>query len=56
MKKKIIAVGLVAMMTLSGCGEFVNENVEAYPLAGMMTNAEVVDYYAKSLNYDAVVS
>ena len=56
MKKKIIAVGLAAMMTLSGCGEFVNENVEAYPLAGMMTNAEVVDYYAKSLNYDAVVS
>jgi hypothetical protein len=41
---------------LSGCSSFINTDVSEYPLVSSLTTQEVVDYYAKALDYDSVVS
>lgn len=60
MKKKhltqVIALLSVASLSLTGCNSFISEDVASYPLAATMTSAELVDYYAKAIQYDAVVS
>lgn len=43
-------------LALTGCSSFLREDVKSYPLASMLTSAEVVDYYAKALEYDSIVS
>lgn len=60
MKKKhltqVIALLSIASLSLTGCNSFISEDVASYPLAATMTSAELVDYYAKAIQYDAVVS
>ena len=52
----IIAVCLMASM-LSGCGLTVKTNdATKIPLTPALTQQEVLDYYAKALDYDTVVS
>jgi hypothetical protein len=53
---KAIALLSVASLSLTGCNSFISEDVASYPLAATMTSAELVDYYAKALEYDSVVS
>jgi hypothetical protein len=53
---KLTALTLVSCLTLSGCGSYVNSDVSEYPLVSALTTQEVVDYYAKALDYDSVVS
>ena len=55
--KKLIALTTCMSITmLTGCSSFINEDVASYPLESSLTQQEVVDYYAKALDYDAVVS
>lgn len=60
MKRKYLtkAVALLgaASLSLTGCSSFISEDVTSYPLASTMTSAELVDYYAKALKYDSIVS
>lgn len=53
---KAVALLSVASLSLTGCNSFISEDVASYPLAATMTSAELVDYYAKALEYDSVVS
>ena len=55
MKKKVVAMMLAAAscISLTGCTSFIHEDVAKYPLVNQLTNQEVVDYYAKALDYDA---
>lgn len=56
--RKVLAIALV-LTTLgsTGCAQkFTSESVQAYPLGSFLSQQEVIDYYAKSLEYDAVVS
>lgn len=56
-KEKIItALILATSISLSGCSSFVNSDVAKYPLVPELTTQEVVDYYAKALEYDSIVS
>lgn len=54
--KRVIALACIAALSLTGCNSFVTEDVTSYPLVSKLTTAEVIDYYAKSLEYDAIVS
>ena len=54
--KKLIALASVASLSLSGCTSFINDDVASYPLASPLTQSELVDYYAKALQYDSIVS
>ena len=53
---KSIALLSLMCMSLTGCSSFISEDVASYPLAATMTSAELIDYYAESLEYDSVVS
>jgi hypothetical protein len=60
MKKKTVA-RLIALLTATslcatGCGSIVSEDVASYPLESPLTRQEVIDYYAKALEYDAVIT
>lgn len=52
----LTALTLSATMALTGCNSFINNDVTKYPLVPALTTQEVVDYYAKAMDYDAVVS
>ena len=57
--KKLLSVSIAAtIMLTSGCGvnTMVNDDVRNYPLSKSLTKQELVDFYAKSLDYDNVVS
>lgn len=54
--KRVTALACTAVLSLTGCNSFVTEDVTSYPLVSKLTTAEVIDYYAKSLEYDAIVS
>lgn len=63
MKNKIFikAIAMVAaassLITLSGCSAtFTSEDVKGYPLVQMLSQQEIIDYYVRALDYDAVVS
>lgn len=46
-----------ASMLLSGCGsKYIGEDVGNYPLVAFATEQEIMDYYAKSLDYDSVIT
>lgn len=53
---KLIAVTCSLSMCLTGCSVFTGEDVTSYPLVPYLTTSEVIDYYAKSLDYDAIIS
>lgn len=53
---KVVALLSVFCMSLTGCSSFISEDVASYPLASAMTSAELVDYYAKALEYDSIIS
>lgn len=53
---KAVALLGVASLSLTGCSSFISEDVTSYPLTSTMTSAELVDYYAKALKYDSIVS
>ena len=50
----VTSIGLATSMC--GCNSFVSKDITSYPLASALTSAEVVDYYAKSLEYDSVIT
>lgn len=52
----IIGLFLTASTVFTGCGSLLGENVESYPLESTITASELRDYYAKSLDYDSVVT
>lgn len=54
--KRAIALTCATCLTLTGCNKFVGEDATSYPLESTLTKQEVVDYYAKALEYDAIVS
>lgn len=57
MNKKIVSVGLTAVMTmsiLSGCGA--SEDPKDIPLVPALSQKEVIDYYKQSLAYDTIAS
>lgn len=59
MKKKFVAsvsLALVASMVLSGCSSVIGDDVASYPLVNALSEQEIMDYYAESLQYDAIVS
>ena len=60
MRKKIftkaVALTCAATLGLTGCGAFVSEDVTSYPMAPLLTQADVINYYAKALEYDSIVS
>lgn len=60
MKSRIVTKSIAFMsalaITLTGCGSFISEDVASYPLGQPLSQAEVIDYYAKALDYDAIVS
>lgn len=63
MNKKTILLKTTALATslslaagMCGCSKYTGEDVTAYPLGSMLTSAEVIDYYAKSLDYDSVIT
>ena len=54
--KQLIALSCAASLSITGCGAIVSEDVQSYPLESTLTQQEVVDYYAKALDYDSIVS
>lgn len=53
----ILAAVSCASMMLSGCGSsYIGEDVSKYPLVSFATEQEIMDYYAKSLEYDSVIT
>ena len=54
--KRVIALALVAaqLVAMTGCGR--KNNVAELPLMAATTKQQVLDYYADSLKYDAVVT
>lgn len=58
-RKRKISIGLIGALCMSlmtGCSIGSTGNVENYLLEPALTNQEVMDYYAKALAYDTVVS
>lgn len=55
-KRLIALITCLSIATLTGCNSFIDEDIASYPLESPLTQQEVVDYYAKALDYDAVVS
>lgn len=56
---KAIAMTVAAssIMALTGCSAtFTSEDVKGYPLVQMLSQQEIIDYYVKALDYDAVIS
>ena len=56
---KGITAGLLtaSIVSMTGCSaKFVSEDAKGYPLVNMLTDQEIIDYYVKALDYDAVVS
>lgn len=51
----IVASSLI-VTSLTGCSSFISEDVTSYPYEDMPTTQELVDYYAKALDYDSIVS
>jgi hypothetical protein len=60
MKKKTVTRFLALLTATSlcatGCGSIVGEDVASYQLDTPLTQQEVIDYYAKALDYDAVIN
>ena len=63
MKNNKILRGLAAVLAvtsivaMTGCSaKFVSEDAKGYPLVDMMNEQEIIDYYVKALDYDAVIS
>lgn len=60
MKRKVLSLilGMSCLtVTITGCSSsFISEDVASYPLESPLTTQEVIDYYSKALDYDAVVS
>ena len=56
MKRLVALLGCLSITFTSGCSTFIREDVASYPLSSPLTKQEVVDYYSKALEYDAVVS
>ena len=58
--KSLIALtmALISCTSLVGCGSksFVGTDATSYPLVNALTQQEVIDYYAKALDYDTVVT
>ncbi|MBO5388168.1 MAG: hypothetical protein J6A59_08515 [Lachnospiraceae bacterium] len=55
--KQLIAVlSSVACLMTSGCSAFISEDATSYPLEQPLTQQEVVDYYARALDYDSIVT
>lgn len=55
----MIAGSLAAVMiasTMTGCSSVIGTDAKSYPLTAALTQQEVLDYYAKSMAYDTVVS
>ena len=55
-RTRVIAITLLAVMSLSGCAKMTREDVTKLPLETALSEKEVIDYYAKSLSYDTIVS
>lgn len=59
-KKQILSASLAVVMTVStltGCsGSITGRDAKSIPLEPELTQQEVLDYYAKQLDYDTVVS
>ena len=56
---KGITAGLLtaSIVLMTGCSAmFVSEDAKGYPLVNMLTDQEIIDYYVKALDHDAVVS
>lgn len=57
LKQTIAVVTATSCLTMTGCSSsFVTQSVENYPLVPALTEQEVIDYYAKALEYDAIVT
>lgn len=56
--KRFIAVMCctTCVITMSGCNIFTSGDVKSYSLAKMLTEQEVIDYYAKAMDYDSVIT
>lgn len=56
--KKTIALltAVTCSLSFTGCSSVISADVSKYPLTSMASNQEIVDYYAKSMEYDSVVS
>ena len=59
-KRRVLTAGvsltLAASMVLSGCSSVIGDDVASYPLVNPLSEQEIMDYYAESLQYDAIVS
>lgn len=52
--KTITSLGLISVMALSGCSS--KYSYKEIPEQPILTKQEVIDYYAKEMSYDAIVS
>lgn len=56
LSKSALMVAAATVITTTGCSRYTGEDIASYPLISMMTQQEAIDYYAKSLDYDSVIS
>lgn len=55
--KQFVAItAALSCITMTGCGSFVSADVTKYELVPALTTQEVIDYYAKALEYDSIVT
>ena len=57
--KKITVITLVVVMalnSLTGCAKVFKADATKLPLVSELSEKEVIDYYARALSYDSVVS
>ena len=52
--KTITSLGLISVMALSGCSS--KYSYKEIPEQPILTKQEIIDYYAKEMSYDAIVS
>lgn len=50
------ALAVSTALSLCGCSSIAGDDVTKYPLVESMTTQEAMDYYAESLQYDAVIT
>ena len=56
LRSSTLFVATAILLASTGCSNYTGEDVSKYPLTSMVTQQELIDYYAKSLDYDAVIS
>ena len=55
-KRAILAIMIIGMAFNTGCNVSFMNDIHSYPLVPELTTAELRDYYAKSLEFDSIIT